>query len=189
MYLQFEPREAVFQDLLPPPSSSLWALLDISLLWDPLVPQFLHTLFGTCYISPHFCKLFFMLALLFIYPNLQGIYKNATYHGQLMLSRICSSAPTCWLIRMVFWKWHGPNILPAPTPHTRMWLIFFSLKKQEEVGEEAIKWAYHHETRLLSRDLALFPSLFLWCLTLSSFTQQTFLKYLLPWAKGMNKLP
>lgn len=54
-----------------PPTSSLSVLLDTSLLWNSVSPQFLHTSFDTSYIRPWFHKLFFMSVLLFIYSDLQ----------------------------------------------------------------------------------------------------------------------
>lgn len=52
---------------LPPTSFSLWVMLDASPLWNPVSPQFLHILLGTCYISSYFLSYFFRSALLFIY--------------------------------------------------------------------------------------------------------------------------
>ena len=51
-----------------------------------------------------FCKLLFMLALLFVYPDPQRAGHLQKYKtSQSMLSLICSQAPPCWLIRKVFW--------------------------------------------------------------------------------------
>lgn len=97
---------------LPLTSSSLSVLLDTSLLWNPAVPQVLHTSLGNWYISPLVHKLFFTSALFFIYsdPQMQGIYKNIKDHRQfgasfhkLIQNGSESKVPPCWLTRKVLW--------------------------------------------------------------------------------------
>lgn len=76
--LQSWPSDAVSQDLDYLLSSSLSVLLDTSLLWNPMSPQFLHTSLGTYYISPWFNKLFFYVssfAYLFRSPESRAFAK------------------------------------------------------------------------------------------------------------------
>lgn len=73
-----------------------------------------------------------------------------------------------------------PQVLPALTPHA------VSLKSRR-TWEGSNKVSSTNRTFLLPRELALSP-FFLLLFTPSSFIQQMFLKHLLMWAKGMNKL-
>lgn len=82
---------------LPPSSSSLWLLLDASLLWNSVSPQFLHISLDTFYISPYFISYFLChLFCLFIQiTREQGICKlqSSIHSWELLLTHSLRFAP------------------------------------------------------------------------------------------------